>query len=196
MTTPTQSPRQHRSGGNRSQFQYPAFASKSCRACCCRASLPPRRWAELMRWDKLESSECQLLLLDRSLPDLDAEELLQIIHQRFPGIDVLLLDDAGHPCFRRDGAAPARCICSRPSIAGKLPHGLASTSQASAAAVLEPLPGMVGQSPCMAVVYRMARLVAPRTTPVLITGATRDRKGSCGRGNPSPEPARQQSRSW
>src|SRR5271169_2790572 len=46
---------------------------------------------------KLESSECQLLLLDRRLPDLDAEELLQVIHQRFPGIDVLLLDDAGQP---------------------------------------------------------------------------------------------------
>src|ERR1035441_171597 len=42
---------------------------------------------------KLESSECQLLLLDRKLPDLDAEELLQIIHRRYPGIDVLLLDD-------------------------------------------------------------------------------------------------------
>src|SRR5271157_575031 len=46
---------------------------------------------------QLESSECQLLFLDRSLPDLDAEELLQIIHRRFPGIDVLLLDEAGHP---------------------------------------------------------------------------------------------------
>src|SRR5271166_1034192 len=48
---------------------------------------------------KLESSECQLLLLDRRLPDLDAEELLQIIHRRFPGIDVLLLDDAGQPAL-------------------------------------------------------------------------------------------------
>src|SRR5690242_15966499 len=46
---------------------------------------------------KLENSECQLLLLDRRLPDLDAEELLTTIHQRFPGIDVLLLDEAGHP---------------------------------------------------------------------------------------------------
>src|SRR5271165_6308671 len=48
---------------------------------------------------KLESSECQLLLLDRRLPDLDAEELLQVIHRRFPGIDVLLLDDAGQPAL-------------------------------------------------------------------------------------------------
>ena len=48
---------------------------------------------------KLENSECQLLLLDRRLPDLDADELLQIIHSRFPGIDVLLLDEAGRPAL-------------------------------------------------------------------------------------------------
>src|SRR5277367_6413090 len=46
---------------------------------------------------KLENTECQLLLLDRRLPDLDAEYLLQIIHQRFPGIDVLLFDETGRP---------------------------------------------------------------------------------------------------
>ena len=31
---------------------------------------------------------------------------------------------------------------------------------------------MVGRAPCMHSVYRMARLVAARNTPVLITGAT------------------------
>src|ERR1700753_1911041 len=46
---------------------------------------------------KLESSECQLVLLDCRLPDLNVEELLQIIHERFPGIDVLLLDENGRP---------------------------------------------------------------------------------------------------
>src|SRR5271157_4446474 len=46
---------------------------------------------------KLEASECRLLLLDGKLPDLAAEEVLQTIHARFPGIDVLLLDDAGRP---------------------------------------------------------------------------------------------------
>jgi DNA-binding NtrC family response regulator len=120
---------------------------------------------------KLESSECQLLLLDRRLPDLDAEELLQIIHRRFPGIDVLMLDEAGHPAvpsqWRSAGAfhlfetisrwqAPPAAV----SVATKIP------------AIVEPLPEMIGQAPCMAVVYRMARLVAARTTPVLITGPT------------------------
>jgi DNA-binding NtrC family response regulator len=37
---------------------------------------------------------------------------------------------------------------------------------------VEPLPGMIGDSPAMQRVYRLARTVAPRTAPVLITGAT------------------------
>ena len=119
---------------------------------------------------KLESSECQLLLLDRKLPDLDADELLQIIHARFPGIDVLLLDDAGHAALPAQWrSAGAHLLFDRmgsgessPMTPGALP----------APFPVEPLPGMVGRAPCMSSVYRMARLVAPRPTPVLITGAT------------------------
>ena len=120
---------------------------------------------------KLENTECQLLLLDRRLPDLDAEYLLQIIHQRFPGIDVLLFDETGRPSFRRSGAAPALSVCSRRSTGGRLRSRSRIAADKSVSAV-EPLPGMVGQAPCMARMYRMARLVAPRTTPVLITGPT------------------------
>ena len=119
---------------------------------------------------QLESTECQLLFLDRRLPDLDAEELLQIIHQRFPGIDVLLLDDSGRPLtpsqWRSAGAHHLFETINRweaPAAADRSPQ---------AAPAIEPLPGMVGQSPCMHAVYRMARLVAPRSTPVLITGAS------------------------
>jgi DNA-binding NtrC family response regulator len=120
---------------------------------------------------QLESSECQLLLLDRRLPDLDAEELLQIIHRRFPGIDVLMLDEAGHPAvplqWRSAGAFHLFETISR----WQVPPPATSLAIKTPAAV-EPLPEMIGQAPCMAVVYRMARLVAGRTTPVLITGAT------------------------
>ena len=117
---------------------------------------------------KLENSECQLLLLDRRLPDLDAEELLTTIHQRFPGIDVLLLDEAGHPLlpsqWRSSSASQLmatiqRWQAPRPATVLSAPVG-----------VVEPLPGMVGQSDCMLRMYRMAKLVAPRSTPVLITG--------------------------
>jgi DNA-binding NtrC family response regulator len=40
----------------------------------------------------LESGFWQVLFLDRRLPDLDAEELSDTVHQRFPGIEVVMLD--------------------------------------------------------------------------------------------------------
>ena len=41
---------------------------------------------------KLENGNWQVLFLDRRLPDLDADELMDIIRGRFPGIQVVLLD--------------------------------------------------------------------------------------------------------
>jgi DNA-binding NtrC family response regulator len=120
---------------------------------------------------KLESSECQLLLLDRRLPDLDAEELLQIIHRRFPGIDVLLLDEAGQPALPSQWRS-ASALHLFETISRWQARPAAGTVATKSPAAAEPLPEMIGQAQCMAVVYRMARLVAGRTTPVLITGPT------------------------
>ena len=39
-------------------------------------------------------------------------------------------------------------------------------------ALVAPVPGMIGDSPAMQRVYQLARAVAPRSVPVLITGAT------------------------
>jgi DNA-binding NtrC family response regulator len=118
---------------------------------------------------KLENSECQLLLLDRKLPDLNADELLQIIHQRFPGIDVLLLDENGSPALPSEWRSAGAC-----RLWESIDRWQAPTAPAIAPAgvTVEPLAGMVGRAPSMSAVYRMARLVAPRNTPVLITGAT------------------------
>ncbi len=118
---------------------------------------------------KLENSECQLLFLDQRLPDLDAEELLQIIHRRYPGIDVLLLDEAGNPLLPSEWRSASACQLFETVARWQAP---APKPLGKVAAPVEPLPGMVGHSPCMATVYRMARLVAPRNTPVLITGPT------------------------
>ena len=47
---------------------------------------------------KLAEGNCKILFLDRRLPDLDSEELVAIIQQRFPGIQMVLLDaDSGFP---------------------------------------------------------------------------------------------------
>ena len=118
---------------------------------------------------KLENSECQLLLLDRRLPDLDADELLEIIHRRFPGIDVLLLDEAGNPLLPSEWRSASACQLFETIQRWQAP---APRQLGKPMVSVQPLPGMVGRSPAMAAIYRMARLVAPRTTPVLITGAS------------------------
>jgi DNA-binding NtrC family response regulator len=150
----------------------------------------------------LESGFWQVLFLDRRLPDLDAEELSDTVHQRFPGIEVVLLDP------ERDGSGAVNVgedgpeMCPAPSgdedqrkgedegvnanhaprsnrlLSGTVLFDGASIDAPSIGAMgapspfSAPLPGMIGNSRVMQPVYRLARLLAPRNTTVLITGPT------------------------
>ena len=99
---------------------------------------------------KLDSGNWQTLILDRHLPDLDAEELRGITERQYPGIRVMLLDPAS--------ADPQSQALVRPmSDLGTAPASI---------------PGMVGESGPMREMYRMVRLVAQRNTTVLVTGPT------------------------
>jgi transcriptional regulator with GAF, ATPase, and Fis domain len=100
---------------------------------------------------ELESGDWQALYLDRQLPDLDAEEVASIVRSRFPEMVVILLDSSDPEQTHRDPKIP-RLV--RP------------------AARCEPLPGMIGNSEAMLRLYRLTRLVAARSTTVLILGAT------------------------
>ena len=145
-----------------------------------RHSLDDRRWpvqeacggADALV--KLESGNWQVLFLDRRLPDLDAEELIEIIKRRFPGIEVVMLDSGG-------GVAPAEASGGGwfvPSLRRTKPanHPAAEAGAADGEAEdcldVPPLPGMIGQAEGMQRLYRLARLVAPRPTTVLILGPT------------------------
>src|ERR1039457_2194129 len=144
----------------------------------------------------LESGFWQVLFLDRRLPDVDAEELSHTVRQRFPGIEVVLLD----PESDGERLAPEESANllpeSWPSIdASTSPFGADATlllhsGPAPAAPssamdndepliipaihpiLVDPLPGMIGNSRIMQPVYRLARPLAPRNTTVLITGPT------------------------
>ena len=119
---------------------------------------------------QLESSECRLLLLDGKLPDLDSGDLMRIIHSRFPGIDVLMLDETGQPLLPREWrSTDARDLFHTVSH-WQLPS--AADSVKVDAAPGEMLPGIIGTSAAMHRVHRMARLVARHDTPVLLTGPT------------------------
>lgn len=131
---------------------------------------------------KLDATPCHALLVDRTLPDLEVGELLEIVKSRHPEIDIFLLDSEtgqvpllqGTPrhlrareLFRVSGNAPGWPPRKQP---GKIDSNAAFNQEPPVA--VEPLPGMIGTSLQMAAMYRMVRLVAARATTVLLTGET------------------------
>jgi transcriptional regulator with GAF, ATPase, and Fis domain len=123
--------------------------------------------------ERLENGDWQCLFVDRELPDLDAEELKQIVKRRFPTVHVVAVDSAAQTVLR----APHSDIKS-PSTLAPPPTFVAPTGpfllQERVAAKIEikPLPGMIGNSQVMQHLYRLVRLVAARSTTVLIVGPT------------------------
>jgi DNA-binding NtrC family response regulator len=117
----------------------------------------------------LEKGSWQVLFLDRRLPDLDAEELSETVRQRFPGIEVVLLDADHH-------AEPVPVEPDDELIAQNwsgAPKALPAHRDVAIRSILDvPLPGMIGNSRSMQPVYRVARLLARRNTTVLIQGPT------------------------
>jgi DNA-binding NtrC family response regulator len=122
----------------------------------------------------LESGYWQVLFLDRRLPDLDAEELSHTVRQRFPGIEEVLLDPEGNS----ESDAEASASAGQDDLLQNMQLTLPQTNNENkrlfvAQSILEsPLPGMIGNSRVMQPVYRLARLLAPRNTTVMITGPT------------------------
>jgi DNA-binding NtrC family response regulator len=116
---------------------------------------------------KLESGDWQLLFLDRRLPDLDTEELIAIIQRRFSAVQVVLLDSDAPACLA-GGNPPVATPVDYEAASAREPeiitHGRPSQ--------FDPLPGMIGRSQAMQRVYRLAKLVAPRSTTVLVAGPT------------------------
>ncbi len=142
---------------------------------------------------QLENGDWQMLFLDRRVPDLATEELMAIIQRRFPGVQVVLLDSdaiATEPAARKEDGTRLAREDSPNASADKLQeqekdpqekeYGARQYSEQkndhrngnNEAWTFEPLPGMIGRSEAMRRVYRLAKLVAPRTTTVLIAGAT------------------------
>src|SRR5208283_2995772 len=130
----------------------------------------------------LESGRWQVLFLDRCLPDLDSEELRQTVRRRFPEIEVVLLDPEFETKFdTKSDAEPTpyllraddlACRTEQGSAVGNAEDAVPSAARPAPSLVEAPLPGMIGDSRIMLRVYRLARLLAPRNTTVLITGPT------------------------
>jgi DNA-binding NtrC family response regulator len=127
---------------------------------------------------RLEGGFWQVLFLDRHLPDLDAMEVTETVRQRFPQIEVVLLDperEAGPNVIEQSALQLTEATDPRANEARVVDQSCEADQILPAAENFireAPLPGMVGRSRIMQSVYRLTRLLAPRNTTVLITGPT------------------------
>jgi DNA-binding NtrC family response regulator len=141
---------------------------------------------------KLEENDFRTLVLDRQLDDLDVDELVSTIRGRYPRLDVVLLDRQpdpeqlaldlhDHPAWDVIEEEPP--VSLAPAALSEYPPEISTLDLPQAAAVtIEPLVGMIGTGLKMQQIYRLARLVAPRDTAVLIVGATGTGKELVARG--------------
>jgi DNA-binding NtrC family response regulator len=139
---------------------------------------------------KLRELDFHTLLLDPDIEDLDVEELVATIRARYPELNVVILDQEKNApqssAGPRHHSGVAETKANRPDgpIAALWARPSESTETLIAAPVtkFDALPGMIGTSPKMQHIYRLARLVAPRDTAVLIVGATGTGKELVARG--------------
>jgi DNA-binding NtrC family response regulator len=142
---------------------------------------------------KLESQNWGEVLLDRHLHDLDVDEVLQIIRGRHPHLLVRVVDS--DPSLPEAAAVEEPAPLASPAVLLTEPQldqeelpgeGLPSEERKrefeKAPQRVEPLPGMMGDGPGLEQIYRLARLVSPRQTTVLITGETGTGKELVARG--------------
>ena len=121
---------------------------------------------------KLAQFSCDNVLLDRHLPDLDSAEVAAIIRQRYPQIDVEFVDSKA---AAGDSAETKIELASDNGLAAVIAEDAYEPEQSPRqffGQSAETLPGMLGSSQAIQQLYRLARMVAPRDTTVLITGET------------------------
>jgi transcriptional regulator with GAF, ATPase, and Fis domain len=144
---------------------------------------------------KLESQNWSEVLLDRRLHDLDVGEVISMIRSRHPHLLVRLVDsDLNHEASQ-DCPAPVNETAvaamdasadgsndSRKALFDE-EAGLVEEREIEAAHPrVEPLPGMMGVGSGLEQIFKLARLVGPRQTTVLITGETGTGKELVARG--------------
>jgi DNA-binding NtrC family response regulator len=123
------------------------------------------------------------LLVDRWLPDLEVAELVEIIKARHPHVQVLLLgSEAEERSLVERLSRPETLPLDSPEaqelkereigVERSREHPDGAEEMATAVKWEEPLPGMIGSSATMQRAHRLARLVIPRDTTVLIMGET------------------------
>ncbi len=124
--------------------------------------------------ERLEQEACDLLVLDTVLPDVHPAEVAALARRQHPGLQIATLQELQNKSNRHSMAAAEASPITDPAAeaaSADFPQPAAVAAEGDENRV-EPLPGMIGNCAAMQEIYRLARLVAPRDTTVLITGET------------------------
>src|SRR5579863_2038858 len=140
---------------------------------------------------QLAANSFGTLLLDPMIEDLDVNELVDTVHARYPQMQVVVVEktDGSEQLpieFLEDSNGSSLSAIVRRSeeetVVDARPGTIADRPEFLASKNCAPLPGMIGTSRQMQRLYRLARLVAPRDTAVLIVGPTGTGKELVARG--------------
>jgi len=148
-----------------------SFRKRLMRRASCAEALREEAAGGAHALAKLASFSCDSVLLDRNLPDLDSAEVAELIRQRYPQVEIEFVDS------QVDQALSGSAISREEEFELSCPQRAEDPSLAEGAHRVDEhevtaLPGMLGTSTAIRQTYRLARMVAPRDTTVLITGET------------------------
>ncbi len=147
-------------------------------------------------WSQLEAATPEAMIVDSWLPDLELKEFLKDFRDSFPQVELVAacasdkMDGPRGP-HRQEllyalrstqetdtaawNVAPARSDELTLPQTARDAHAVAAENPGTPLPTRSPadrLPELIGDAPCMVEISRRVRLVAPRTTPVLIEGPT------------------------
>jgi DNA-binding NtrC family response regulator len=153
---------------------HPQLLCKTLEAQQC---LTEAAWSGADALARMEQKRFDVVLLDSKLPDLDAEEVRQLIKLHQPDLPVLFLDFAtGKLLSAEPVSGPAQQVLqvlqqtSSDAALEATHEPELETPAPRPDPIVEPLPSMVGFSPAMTELYRLARKVARRDATVLLQG--------------------------
>lgn len=131
--------------------------------------------AEIMA--HVDSASFDFAVLDRKLPDLDSDDVTRFLRQQNPNISYVLVDSSTGKLVGPNKIADPRAAqvfrALQETESDDEPRELELLQpQCTSMKVrnFEPLPGMIGESESFSHVHRLARVVARRSSTVLLQG--------------------------
>jgi DNA-binding NtrC family response regulator len=145
---------------------------RAIESCDC-STVEAQGGAEILA--QLDGAGFDFAVLDSKLPDLDSAEVTRFIRQQNPNISYVMVDSATGKLAGTHQLSNQRARKVYEALKQTETNADAAEAEVNEPVRLqarksEPLPGMVGESDAFAHVHRLARIVARRSSTVLLQG--------------------------